>query len=66
MTNPSPRYQFSGLLLDAGFCLLDEGYGKELEGNIKDLKNGKISLYISTYGIRSGTNILTFTGEIVR
>ena len=66
MTNPSPRYQFSGLLLDAGFCLLDEGYGKELEGNIKDLKNGKISLYISTYGIRSGTNILTFIGEIVR
>ena len=66
MTSPSPHYQFSGLRLDRGFCLIDEGYGKTLEGNIKDLKNGKISLYISTYGIRSGTNILTFVGEIVR
>ena len=66
MTSPSPHYQFSGLLLDKGFCLIDEGYGKTLEGNIKDLKNGKISLYISTYEIRSGTNILTFVGEIVR
>ena len=66
MTSPSPHYEFSGLLLDAGFSLLDEGYRKVLEGNIKDLKNGKISLYISTYETRHGTNILTFVGEVVR